>query len=76
MERNIKFTVDHDTGYPNKAFLIGDFNGQRFIEVFNKDSWLNFSLMFSKYLITKRFKIIYGKKIHTTQTTRRIYCNF
>ncbi len=56
---NIKFTIDHDTGYPNTTFLIGDYNGQRFIEDFNSKSWFNLSLRFAKYLITQRFKIIY-----------------
>ena len=65
MEIKIIFTIDHDTGYSNKAFLVGDFNNQRFIETFKSDSWFNLSLRFKKYLITKRFKIIYGQ-------TRRI----
>jgi hypothetical protein len=54
------FTIDHDAGYDNKAFLVGDFNNQRFVETFNSKSWLNISLRFKKYLIIKRFKIIYG----------------
>lgn len=59
MEIKPTFTIDHDTGYSNKAFLIGDYNNQRFIETFKSTSWSNLSLRFKKYLIIKRFKIIY-----------------
>lgn len=62
-EINITFIVDHDTGYPNMAFLVGEYNGQRFVQEFNKNSWFNFSLRFAKHSITQKFNIIYkGKK--------------
>ncbi len=59
MSNKILWTIDHDTGYSHKAFLIGHCNGFRFVETFNKNSWFSFGLMFSKWKITRIFKIIY-----------------
>lgn len=57
----IQFSVDHDTGWPHKAFLIGDYKGQRFVESFKTNSWFNWSLFFAKRRIVKKYQIIYGK---------------
>lgn len=60
----IKFTVDHNiTGFSNKAFLIGDYEGIRFVETFYSNSWLNLSLRLAKYLIKQRFKIIFNERL-------------
>ena len=62
MENKIKWTVDHDCGFDDEAFLIGDYNGSRFIEIFNSKSWFSFGLIFAKWKITRRFKIIYKQE--------------
>lgn len=59
---NITWTVDHDCGLNNDAFLIGDYKGTRFIEVFNTKSWFSLGLMFAKWKIKRLFKIIYEEQ--------------
>ena len=62
MEDKIKWTVDHSGGFVDDAWLIGDYNGTRFLELFNTNSWFSFGLMFAKWKITRRFKIIYKQE--------------
>ena len=58
MESKINWSVNHDCSM-DEAFLIGDYNNARFVESFKTNSWFSFGLMFAKWKITRRFKIIY-----------------
>lgn len=56
-EFTISWSIDHDTGDPDKFFLIGDCNNIRFVESTYSGLW-SFPLMYNKWLIKRRFKTL------------------
>lgn len=56
----IKWSVDHECS-DDSFLLIGDFNGQRFVEIVVY-GWFGLHLLYKKWVIERRFRIIYENK--------------
>ncbi len=60
MEVSIKWSIDHDCSC-NHFYLKGDYQGHRFVkEVF--DGLWGLPLMYAKWCITNRYKILYPEQ--------------
>lgn len=59
MKNKIIWSINHDCAM-NEAFLIGSYNSIRFTDTFKTNSWFSFGLMFAKWKITRRFKILFN----------------
>ena len=61
IKNDIKWSVDHDCEM-DKAYLVGTYNGTTFVETINLNSRFSFGLIFAKWKITRRFKIIFNEQ--------------
>lgn len=61
MKGEIKWEVDHNNCSANNFLLVGDYNGHRFAHV-TSDGFFGLSLMFGKWSITRKFKILYPEE--------------
>lgn len=60
MDGIIKWEIDHDYTY-GSYLLAGDYNGHRFVKPV-QDSFWGIPLMYAKWCITRRYKILYPKE--------------
>lgn len=58
MDGVIKWKVDHDFYCSSVFLLIGDYNGHRFLRTVLDKFW-GLPLMYAKWCITRRYKILY-----------------
>ncbi len=63
--KGITWRVDHDYGM-DEALLTGVYRDTVFSEGFSTTSWFSLGLMFAKWKIKRRFKIIYKEKSNET----------
>jgi hypothetical protein len=57
----IKWDIDHSSYVYNSFLLSGDYNGHRFT-IGVVDSLFNIPLMYAKWRITKKYKILYPER--------------
>lgn len=57
----IKWDIDHITYAYNSYLLSGDYNGHRFVKIVSDNFW-GLPLMYAKWCITKRYKILYPEQ--------------
>ncbi len=59
--QKIKWDIDHSIYVSNSYTLSGDYNGHRFVKIVSDKFW-GLHLMYAKWCITKRYKILYPEQ--------------